>query len=1039
MKRASRVRHWLTVVVVLVVLYTIVGFFVVPPIAKSQMEKRLSAELGRRVTVEKIRVNPYALSVTLEKFAIRERDNAATFVGWRKLYVNVDALKSVWREWAVSEISLDGFEARVAINPDQSLNFADILTKASAAAQKNAPAAAPKKPGRPIRVGKLQVADSRLDFSDQSRPKPFTTTVGPMTFALTEFRTVPESDAPYRFEAVTESGEKFAWAGTLQAEPPASAGEFSVENILLTKYAPYHDDRHQADLVDGKLTVRGRYDVSLAEGKRVAKLIETAVQLRGIKLVERATKETVVELPAVDVQGINADAMTLKASISSVALNGGQVRARREKDGKINLLTLLEPPAGAAPKPAASSSGSTTPATSAPPALKPDVTIGEVALKDFRVEVSDQAAPRPAQLALGEIQFSLRNISLAEGAQMPLQLAFNWAPQGTVRIDGTVAIAPVKADLTIDVASLEILPLSPYLEQFANARLTGGALNAGLIIEGSMPAGQPLAASVIGGVNMEKFGLVDGAGNEELAGFKSLTLRGLKAGTSPELSVTLEEINLVGPFARVVMNQDKSLNLLSVIPAADAPPAAPAPASEAAAKSPAAALPRIEVGKVVISEGDYRFTDRSLQPNVNMAINQFGGTIAGLSSTNPAKADLDLKAMVDGAGPVAIAGKIDPLGTTKTFDLKVDFKNVDLVPLSPYSGKFAGFELARGKLLLDVKLNVDGRKIDAANVITLNQFTFGSPVKSPEATSLPVRLGVALLKDMEGKIVIDVPVQGSTDDPSFRVGRVVLRVIVNLLTKAAVSPFSLLGAAFGGGGDELAFQEFEPGSTELRATEMKKLETMVKALTNRPALSVDLQGSFDPAADAYALKRTKLAANVRRAVWEQKRATNPNIAPPAELAISPDEEAAMIKKLYDDRFPPGTQFGTPVPPPPAMVPAPTPPSGFFPRFMAAITGQASREEKAAQEENARRLAAHAQAIESAVATGLPVDVMRGRLAEVTEVDENDLRELAQARAQKVRDYFTTAGKIAPERIFLAKDKVDPAKEAKGARVQLGLQ
>ena len=148
--------------------------------------------------------------------------------------------------------------------------------------------------------------------------------------------------------------------------------------------------------------------------------------------------------------------------------------------------------------------------------------------------------------------------------------------------------------------------------------------------------------------------------------------------------------------------------------------------------------------------------------------------------------------------------------------LALALSSAALAPSAAAQARKLSGELARGKLLLDVKANVVGNKIDATNVITLNQFTFGTPVKSPDATSLPVRLGVALLKDMDGKIVIDVPVQGSTDDPSFRVGRVVLRVIVNLLTKAAVSPFSLLGAAFGGGGDELAFQDFDPGSTEIR-------------------------------------------------------------------------------------------------------------------------------------------------------------------------------------------------------------------------------
>jgi hypothetical protein len=364
------------------------------------------------------------------------------------------------------------------------------------------------------------------------------------------------------------------------------------------------------------------------------------------------------------------------------------------------------------------------------------------------------------------------------------------------------------------------------------------------------------------------------------------------------------------------------------------------------------------------------------------------------------------------------------------------------VPLSPYSGKFAGYELARGKLVVDVKLLVDGKKIDSANVITLNQFTFGGAVQSAEATKLPVRLGVALLKDMDGKIVIDVPVQGNLDDPEFRIGRVVLRVIVNLLTKAATSPFTLLGAAFGGGGDELAFQEFAPGSSEIQAAEAKKLETMVKALTNRPGLSLDLEGNYDAAADAYALKRVKLAEQVRRAIWEKKHETDPNIAPPGELVITPEENVEMIKKLYDEKFPPGTEFGAPVPPPPAVVSPPPRPPGLWKRIVRTVTFQAKREQRAVEQENARLNTEHEQAVKAAITAGLPFDEMNARLAEAITIDENDLRALAQARAQSVRDYFAKTGGIATERLFLAKEKPDAAATpaaGKGPRVFLTLQ
>ncbi len=1034
------VRRRSVIMLTLLALFTVVGFFVLPPVIKAQLEKRLSRELGRKVTVEKVRLNPYALSLTLEHLAIREADGSTVFLGWDRLYVNFDALSSLRGEWVLSEVALGGFAVRVRVNRDHSLNFSDLISKLAPPAA--APAAAPGKPARPVRIARLQVAGARVDLADASRARPFATVLGPLTFDLTGFRTVSERGAPYRFEAATEAGEKLAWSGTLRAEPFQSVGELSLEHIALPKYAPYYSELMQAELIAGKLSVRGRYEIDQTKTRPVLRIHDTMVQVRGVTLRERTTEQTAVELNALDLSGLQVDALTQKVSAAALVLSGGQVRVRREKGGAINLLTMLQPSAAAPSPPAVAAA----PGPTGAPAKPPEVNIAEVALKDFQIDVIDHAAPRPVQVALSALQLLLKNVTLADGAKMPLQLAFGWAPRGTVRLDGDIGLSPVLADLKVDVAGLELLPLSPYLEQFAHARLTQGALTVTLDTQVSLPAGQSPVATVAGDIKVEKFGLVDGARSEDLAGFAGLTLRGLRAGTDPATGVTLEEIKIAGPYARVVVNADKSVNL-ALVAKTDAAPATPASVPPPGPTAPPATTeatppPRIAIGRVEITDGDFRFSDRSLTPAVGMAINHFGGVISGLASTNLAKADVDLKAMVDGAGPVAIRGKLDPLGARPAVDLKIDFKNVDLLPLSPYSGKYAGFELARGKLVLDVKLLVDGTKIDAANVITLNQFTFGRPVKSADATSLPVRLGVALLKDMDGKIVIDVPVQGNTDDPNFRIGRVVLRVIVNLLTKAAVSPFALLGSAFGGGGDELAFQEFAPGLPELQAAEIKKLQTMVTALTNRPGLSLNLEGCYDAAADAYALKRVKLEERVRRTIWETKRSADPSIAPPEQLVLTAEDRVAAIKQLFDAAFPPGTQFGTPLPPAPTVVapPPPPPPSGFFRRMLNVVTFKAKPTGPTlAEVENARLAAEHAKAVQTAVATGLPLEEMSGRLAEAMTVDDNDLRALAQARAERVREYFANVGKIAPDRLFLAKGPAETEKQGKGPRVFLHLQ
>ena len=1051
--------------------YTIFGFFGAPPIVKSQLEKRATAALGRTVTVGKVRVNPYVMSVTLENFDVRLKAGDGSFLGWTRLYVNADPLSSVFGAWTLGAVEMEGFHVAAILHQDGAFNFADIIERLNAAAAAAPADTAPAGPPPAVRVGRLAVTQARLEFSDESRSRPFATTLGPVSFNLTEFHTAVERGAPYRFEAVTEAGEKLAWSGTLSAAPLASAGELRLENINLPKYAPYYSDFVEAELTDGKLTVGGRYEAKLDGENRVMKLAGGGLQLRDLKLVERADRQPLLDLPALDITGVNADALTLKADIAAVALAGGRVTVRRESDGAINLLKALLPadsaneggsgglsadvPATPAESghevPPASEQGTPAPAPAAP---LPEFLISEVTVKDLAVDVTDLTTPRAAQLGLGGIQVSLKNVTLADGAEMPLSLAFNWAPGGTVKVTGIVGIMPeLKATLQTDVAGLALLPLSPYVEQFANAHLTQGAVSTGGAVTLAMSGDTP-AITFDGGVSVEQLGLVDAAQNEELAGFATLTLTGLKAATAPQLTVSLDEVNLASPYARVLMNKDGTLNLATVaqtetpVPSAEnaggssSPDVAAAstesggklpPTSDPKAATPeipSAPLPKITVARVVISDGDFSFADRSLEPNVRMAVTQFGGTIAGLSSENLARADVDLRATVNGAGPIAITGQLDPLGVKKFVDLKVDFRNVDLLPLSAYSGKYAGYELARGQLNLDVKAKLDDKQLDAANVITLNQFTFGAPVESPDATKLPVRLGVALLKDLNGQIVIDVPMTGSIDDPSLRIGKVVWRVIGNLLTKAAVSPFALLGSMFGGGGDELAFQEFAPGGSELLPTEQAKLATMVKALTNRPGLSLGIEGGFDAPADTHALRQQKLAALVRSRVWEERRATDPNIAPPEQLEILPEAHAAMVKKLFDEKFPPGTEFGAPLPPAPVVTAAPAPAKkNLFRRVVDVLT---SSETPAAT-----TTADGAGTPVAGEATGPSLEEMTGRLAETMEVTDNDLRALADARAQRVRDYFLTEGQIAADRLFLTQAK-EP-KENKGPRVFLSLQ
>jgi hypothetical protein len=1055
---SPRRRRWPWILGSLFVLFTVIGFFVAPPVIKSQLEGRASAALGRTVTVGKVRVNPYAVSLTLEDFDIRLRDNRGSFLGWKRLYVNFDPLGSVLGTWTFGAIELDGFHVTAQLQRDGSFSFHDILRRLAAMATTDAKG--PLLP--PLHIGSLKVNGAQANFADQSQARPFATAFGPVTFTLTEFRSVGKRGAPHHFTAVTEAGEKFEWTGSLSGEPFHLVGDLGVENLDLPKYAAYHGDRLKGEIRAGKLNFRGRYTVDLGEGVRALTLSGGELRLRGVQLLDAPDGELAADFPILDILGIEADVIAMKAAVANVAVNGGRLHVRRDKDGALNVLTMLEPSPvalAAAAAPATAPAGNAGAPGPAPVAPVPDFMVADVAVKDLTVDVTDNAAPRPAQLSLGGVQLSLKQATLADGAVMPFSVAFNWVPQGTVKAEGTVAIMPVvKADLKTEVTAFSLLPLSAYLEQFVDARITQGAVStsgsAQLELAGEVPA-----ISYAGDVSVEKLGLVDGAHNEDLAGFASLTLTGLKAATAPKLAVSLAEVNLAAPYARVVVAKDRSINLMSVLKteAADggnvgtagesgrkAPPTSASTSAPASNPAAAAPLPDVKVGRVVIAGGVFSLQDQSFEPNVRTQVDSFGGIIGSLSSENLARGEVNLTATVDGVAPVMIAGKLDPFGAKPFVDLEIDAKNVELLPFSPYSGRYAGYELARGKLNSNLKLKLDGKQLDAANLIVLNGFTFGGPVESPDATSLPVRLGVALLKDSAGQIVIDVPVSGNIDDPEIRLRKAIMRVIGNLLTKAATSPFSLLGSLLGGGGEELAFQEFSPGLSGLRPEETPKLENVVRMLNQRPALGLALEGSYDAAADTPALQRLKLADIVRRKIWEERHASDPNIPPPDQLEVTPEQNVDMIRRIYDAKFPPGTEHGAPVAAPapapqPVAADAPPPPKiGFIRRVVNALTGESSRPATAEETQLANLKEDYAAALEVAKDTGIPLQEMVDRLAGFVTVTDSDLQALASARAERVREYFLSEGKITADRIFLTQGTAQ-AKANKGPRVFLSPQ
>src|SRR5262245_37840886 len=909
-------------------------------------------------------------SASLQELAVRQLDGAP-IAGLGKLAVDLNSLDLLARSAAVKSVRLEAPSVELARLKDGRINLLETFAVPPTATP------APEKPGEAkdegpfaCTVGEITLADGIVRIADDVPTNPSRIELQNIAVTLKDLGNAPNAKAAAQLSFDTDAKGRLAYDGTLQLTPLRVGGKIDFAGFRIAKFQPYVGDALNLELAGGLLELSTAFDAGF-EGERVdGRLENLAATATGLELVYPGDKDALWQIPVMELKGGSVDIAKQHVSIGEWSIRDPKAHVRRDADGSTHYARLVKGPSGES----ANAKGGEADWR---------VDVKRLSLINGTVVIDDRVPPSPVVTRLTRFALEVGDASNAHSTRSTVNLRTVVKGKHTVANAGPLRRLLPAGALQVDVKGLELAPFQPYLEERANLVLTSGAVSATGTVELDFPEGGPNRVAYRGDFGVADFASLDRATSQDLLKWQSLFASGIDFDLEP-FKVAVNEVALSDFYSRLIVNADGTLNLQGVMtkPAGESAPAEasgaakpeagsqsadkPADSTSAVPRAPRALSPNLRIGKIALQGGNINFSDFFVKPNYSANLTGVGGGVTEMTAEKAG--DVELRGRVDQIAPIEILGRVNALSPDLFVDLKASAKDIELPPLSPYAVKYAGYGIERGKLSVNVKYVIESRKLVAENNIYLDQLTFGDKVESPTATKLPVLLAVALLKDRNGVIDVNLPISGSLDDPQFSLGGTIIRVIVNLIVKAVTAPFALLGSLFGGG-EELAYVEFAPGSARLDANDETKLNSLAKALTDRPGLKLDVSGRVDPEVDREGLKRLTLEREVKAAKLKET-------APSGKRAVALDDVTIE--------------------------------SSEYSKYLAAAYNEA----KFAKPRNAVGLV-----------KDLPVPEMEQLMLANASATDEDLQQLANARAQSAKDWLVENGKIPAERVFLVSPKV----------------
>ncbi|MGE8393867.1 DUF748 domain-containing protein [Pseudomonas sp. BIGb0427] len=877
-----------------VALYSLLGFLILPGVALRIANQQLASYATVPAHLQRIELNPFSLELTLWGLQIGEPGKEQ--VGFERLYANLQ-INSLWSgALHLDSVELDKARTELLFAKDGSLNLTQLFKLPPSEPKPQEPAGDPF----PLRIGSIKLSEGYLHFQDLRPSEPIEFLYDSMNLELKNLSTLPEDSTEMTLVANGPAGGRIDWAGNFSLVPIASEGTLKVTDGKMKAFWPYVRDAVPLVLEEGVVSLDTHYKLNLSKETELL-LDNTSVSIAPFA-IKAPDGRPLARLARLDVSETSIDLAKQLVTVGKIRSEKLETWAAVESDGQLDWQKLFaSQPAKATAKekaePAAAEPDAKEKAAAEAPSKPWQVLLKDVQLRNYQVHLADRSQKQPVALEVGPLNLDLQNFDSLNQSPFTLKLDTGVGKQGKLQAAGEVNLAPVSAKLKVNTQDIDLRVAQAYISPYIRLELRSGMLGSDLNVD--LKSTEPLAFSIDGKAQVNQLHTLDTIKDRDFVKWQQLNLDGLSYRHGDALSIG--KVTLKQPYARFMINEDRTTNVDDLLIPQPATAQSKAPAT---AKAPAEKPLGIRIGEIDINDGSANFADFSLTPNFATAIQQLNGQIGTIDNRQPKPAKVDIKGKVDRYAPVTIKGSLNPFDPMAALDIATSFKRVELTTLTPYSGKFAGFRIRKGRLNIDLHYVITQGKLKAENKVVVEQLQLGEKVDSPDAVDLPIRLAVALLKDTDGKISIELPVTGDLNDPQFSVMPIVWQTLRNLVLRAAQAPFKFIGGLVSGGdSQDLGNVAFAAGSSDLGPDAQSALDKLATALKERPALRLEIEGTSAQSSDGPLIAQQRLEREYQSTYYKILQRRGDKVpAQASELKVPDGDKPAMLEGIYRTRM-----------------------------------------------------------------------------------------------------------------------------------------